>query len=473
MWSSTRDLIENSLSNFNQIFRRDRSSNSSSIDLDFRRRTLRSSRTRRSNARTNCLSRNSTRASTLNSQLNRELLLNTSQNSIIRPPHARSSCHSSNLSSPSSQHNSFAPLPSVNHHSLNQSLNQSQSLNNQSPSLNNQNLIPNRPLSPLLPPLNTPLNTRYPILSCSPYSPPYSNVFSQHYLRSISRSLYNLAGEQGNLLQLTKEKNYLSCLINLLVIITIVIAIIQPKWFAINGGLCNNKYIGLQEFMFLQNSATSTKNPFSFSNLNGEHKAYSPPPTQAEKPKINYFRLTDEDNLVRTIAKINLTEPLNLNKTDLNSPKNHTQPLQNILSSTLSLTTTQTSPIIHLPILPSSSAQLEKSIEKSKNHLLFRNHEKIKKHTNDETNIIQLYKNLADHYQNHVNECLSPDVLSLQRLIIILCVFVIFSSLIQLLLDLIGSTKNKYVNLLREHAIFNIISVIIILIIICISYLLR
>lgn len=210
MWTNTRDLITNSFNNFNQIFRRDRSN--SSIDLDFRRRAIR--RSRRTN-RTNCLSRSSTRSSTISSQLNRELLSNSSQSSqnsttTIRPPHAHAhrSCHSSFSSnastSPASlQHTCFTSLPTSD--SLNQP---------------NSHHLPNRSLSPLLPISN---NSRYPIISCSPYS----NLFNQHYFRTISRSFYNLTNEQGNLLPLKREKNYLSCLINLLVIITIVIAMFR------------------------------------------------------------------------------------------------------------------------------------------------------------------------------------------------------------------------------------------------------
>lgn len=233
MWNNTRELIQNSLNNFGQIFRRDGSN--SSIDLDFRRRTIR--RSRRTN-RTNCLGRSSTRASTLNSQLNRELL-NSSQ--PLRPPHVHRtrSCHSSlssNQSSPSSQHTCFTPLPT-------ETINHSSPSPTQSPSALRiteiaQTTLPNRSLSPILPIV---ANSRFPIISC----PPHSNVFSQHYLRSISRSFCNLAGADLHPLQITKQKNYLACLINLLVIVTIVIAILQPKWFSINGGACN-RYIGLQ-----------------------------------------------------------------------------------------------------------------------------------------------------------------------------------------------------------------------------------
>lgn len=221
--------------------------------------------------------------------------------------------------------------------------------------------------------------------------------------------------------------------------------------------------------MYLQNNSPLNRNPFQM-DFNTDQKIYATINNQQEKPKINYFKLTEadhhdnyhDDHLKPT--RINLAGRLlnQNNQFDLNKNNtNQTPNAQTTNQTTIKPTTVQ---LIHLPILSSP-------IEKSKIFSIPIKNEKVKRHSNDETNILQFYKQLADHYQNHVNECLSPDVLSLQRLIIILCVFVIFSSLIQLLLDLIGTT-NKYMNLLREHAIFNIIAVIICIMIIGISYLL-
>lgn len=469
MWTNTREL-------FSQMFRRDRSN--SANDPDSRRRTIR--RLRRTN-RTNCLSRSSTRASTINSQLNRELLLSSSQNPTLRPPHARARCHSSNfssnLSSPSSlQSACFTPLPTA------ETISHSSSPN--APQTSHHHYLPShRSLSPLLTPSLASNSSRYqiPIINCSPYS----NLFNQPYLRSISRSIYNLAGESGHLSQLSKEKNYLSSVINGLVIVTIVISLLQPRWFSINGGLCNNKYFGLgiidQDFMSV---GSPMRNPFTDSTSfhSTDQKPYVAGHAHEErKPnKLNYFRLTDDDQVHPTTTTAapphlalpdRLPNPKNQNSPNTQSNQNDTQEQTSaqllIQSITKPLpTTTVQSPVqlIHLPVIQSD--------EKSRAHLLRKSYEKVKRYSNDESSILQFYKNLADHYQsNNVNECLSPDVLSLQRLIIILCVFAILSSLIQLLLDLI-TTSNKYIILLQQNAIFNIISVIILIMVLACSYLL-
>lgn len=480
MWTNTRVLL-------NQMFRRDDRS-SSSNDPDSRRRTIR--RLRRTN-RANCLSRSSNRASTINSQLNRELLLNSSQNPTIRPPHARSRslCHSSsnfpsNLSSPSSlQSACFTPLPTA------ETISHSSSPNAPQTNHHHHYLPSHRSLSPLLTPSLASGSSRYQVINCSPYS----NLFNQPYLRSISRSIYNLAGEQGHFSQLSKEKNYLSSVINGLVIVTILISLLQPRWFSINGGLCNNKYFGLgiidQDYMFAGSpSAPSIRIPFSESSSfhSNDQKPFAAGHAHEErKPnKLNYFRLTDDDQVHQTTTT---AAPPHLaladhspNQNNQNSQSNNSQSNPNDTQTSAQLliesitkpipTTAVQSPVqlIHLPIIQSD--------EKSRAHLLRKSYEKsyekVKRYSNDESSILQFYKNLADHYQNNnVNECLSPDVLSLQHLIIILCVFAILSSLIQLLLDLIP-TSNKYIILLQQNAIFNIICVVILIMVLACSYLL-
>lgn len=328
-----------------------------------------------------------------------------------------------------------------------------------------------------MPSLASSSSSRYQIINCSPYS----NLFNQPYLRSISRSIYNLNP------QLSKEKNYLSAVINGLVMITILISLLQPRWFSINGGLCNNKYFGLgivDQDLFAGSSASSSFRGPSFAetntNFHNDQKAYPTPGSHhhpEKKPnKLNYFRLTDEDQVtVRTSTPSDHSLKPNSEATT-QSNQNHTttEPAQLAIQATAKqippttqsvgqLVTQSPVQLIHLPVIRPSD---EKSRAQPKGY------EKVKRFSNDESSILNFYKNLADHYQNNnINECLSPDVLSLQHLIVILCVFAILSSLIQLLLDLIA-TSNKYIILLRDNAIFNIISCIICIMAIGVSYLL-
>lgn len=220
--------------------------------------------------------------------------------------------------------------------------------------------------------------------------------------------------------------------------------------------------------MFVQNTPSLIRNPFA-SSLNSPHsmnepKAYTTTPTYVEErpKKVNYFKLTEPDPDHKSPStKVNLTD-----HTNLTNSTNSNLLISNRTTVAHQPTHPPTEPV-HLPLS-------QPPIEKSKNHLLYKSYEKVKKSIpNEEASQVQFYKSLADHFQNQAtNDCLSsPEVLSLQRLIIILCIFVIFSTLIQLFLDLIG-TNNKYLNLLRGHAIFNIISVIICIMIIGISYLL-
>lgn len=68
------------------------------------------------------------------------------------------------------------------------------------------------------------------------------------------------------------------------------------------------------------------------------------------------------------------------------------------------------------------------------------------------------------------NNCVTPEIVSLQRLIILLCFFAIIVNLVQFFLDTLGTSK-KWVNSFRSHAVGSIIGVIMAIMIIGISYL--
>ena len=259
---------------------------------------------------------------------------------------------------------------------------------------------------------------------------------------------------------------------------TILISLLQPRWFSINGGLCNNKYFGLGivDQDLIASPASSFRNPFTqaSSHLYNDQKEHTAGHHHPEKKpnKLNYFRLTDEDQVLRTTTAVpHLADhsPNSQNASQSNQTIQQTteQTIAPPLIQSITRPPTTQSPVqlIHLPVI-------QPSTEKIRSHPLPKSYEKVKRYSNDESSILQFYKNLADHYQNNSgNECLSPDVLSLQHLIVILCVFAILSSLIQLLLDLIP-TSNKYIILLRDNAIFNIIGCIICIMAIGVSYLL-
>lgn len=75
-----------------------------------------------------------------------------------------------------------------------------------------------------------------------------------------------------------KDRNVLSAIMSIIVIATLATALAQPKWFSISGGLCNRKYIGLQEFFYVgsfntyqfnRNTALSAGNTGLSQHFNG------------------------------------------------------------------------------------------------------------------------------------------------------------------------------------------------------------
>ncbi len=62
-------------------------------------------------------------------------------------------------------------------------------------------------------------------------------------LRSYIISLRNL-----NQINLNKERNYLSAICSMFAVATLAVSLSDYRWFWLNGGVCNSKYIGLNMF---------------------------------------------------------------------------------------------------------------------------------------------------------------------------------------------------------------------------------
>jgi hypothetical protein len=69
-----------------------------------------------------------------------------------------------------------------------------------------------------------------------------------------------------------------------------------------------------------------------------------------------------------------------------------------------------------------------------------------------------------------LKNCVTPEIVTLQRTIIGLCFFAIMFNLIQFFMDTMGSDK-KWVNAIRQHALGNILGVLLCVVIIGVSYL--
>ncbi|RWS03261.1 hypothetical protein B4U79_11940 [Dinothrombium tinctorium] len=68
-----------------------------------------------------------------------------------------------------------------------------------------------------------------------------------------------------------------------------------------------------------------------------------------------------------------------------------------------------------------------------------------------------------------LKNCVTPEIVSLQRMIIALCFFAIIVNLMQFFLDTLGTTKN-WINFIRRNAIGSIFGVVLTIIIIGVSY---
>jgi len=73
-------------------------------------------------------------------------------------------------------------------------------------------------------------------------SPPNHNRFFSH-IRSYINSLRN-----SNQININKERNYASAICSMFAVATLVVSLSDYRWFWLNGGVCNSKYIGLNMF---------------------------------------------------------------------------------------------------------------------------------------------------------------------------------------------------------------------------------
>jgi hypothetical protein len=73
-------------------------------------------------------------------------------------------------------------------------------------------------------------------------SPPIHHRFFSH-LRSYIISL-----RYSNQINLNKERNYLSAICSMFAVATLAVSLSDYRWFWLNGGICNSKYIGLNMF---------------------------------------------------------------------------------------------------------------------------------------------------------------------------------------------------------------------------------
>jgi len=73
-------------------------------------------------------------------------------------------------------------------------------------------------------------------------SPPNHNRFFSH-IRSYINSLRN-----SNQININKERNYASAICSMFAVATLVVSLSDYRWFWLNGGACNSKYIGLNMF---------------------------------------------------------------------------------------------------------------------------------------------------------------------------------------------------------------------------------
>lgn len=165
----------------------------------------------------------------------------------------------------------------------------------------------------------------------------------------------------NNSIEREKDRNVLSAILSIIVIATLATALAQPKWFSISGGVCNRKYIGLQEFFYVS----------TFNNYQ-----------------------------------------LNINKA----------------------------------VNPESETAKDKSSSTQSHEIIY-------------------YGMNGD-----LKNCVTPEIVTLQRTIIGLSFFAIMFNMIQFFFDTLGVNK-KWLNAIRQHALGNILGVLICVVIIGVSYL--
>ncbi|XP_054167077.1 uncharacterized protein LOC128964493 [Oppia nitens] len=214
-------------------------------------------------------------------------------------------------------------------------------------------------------------SSHYPLLFGS-YNNNWSSVRDNRLLAHLHNGSSDYTAATNRLNSVDKERNVLSAIMSIVVIATLATALAQPKWFSITGGVCDRKYIGLQEYFYVTN--------------------------------FNNYHHLDKDKILQTFSK-----PKSLSDT---------RELSHILS---------TNPP---PLLSSYDM------------------------------------NGGETFRN----CLTPEIVALQRLIIGLCFFAIIFNLIQFFFDTLGVNR-KWLNAVRSHALGNIVGVLLCAIIVGVAYL--
>jgi len=73
-------------------------------------------------------------------------------------------------------------------------------------------------------------------------SPPNSNQFFSR-IRS-----YIASSRNSNQININKERNYASAVCSMFAVALLAVSLSDYRWFWLNGGVCNSKYIGLNMF---------------------------------------------------------------------------------------------------------------------------------------------------------------------------------------------------------------------------------
>lgn len=253
-----------------------------------------------------------------------------------------------------------------------------------------------------------------------------------------------------------RDKNFLSALLSILVIATLATALTQPKWFSIRGGVCGRKFIGLQLFIELNSRTTNSVNTHVVSKGNTEV------PDEANYMNRNggSFKLSSRDD----------------DTNDQDSESDATEPLPKPESSMFS------------PFDPASVAVFPSSFDKIINQTLIQSG--IKLDANETEHFFKIdpipnkktghpikktkkkeheAESASAMHDRKPKSCSYPDILPLQRMIILLCLVAIMMNLSQFFLDTLGTSK-KLLNLLRLHGVGSILGVILTIIIIGFSY---
>lgn len=235
-----------------------------------------------------------------------------------------------------------------------------------------------------------------------------------------------------------KEKNFLSALLSILVIATLATALTQPKWFSVRGGACGRRFIGLQLFFELNTQGNThsdtvhgVNNLISRKDVNSE-ESESDDSSEAESlPNAQPF-LGPFDAPV--FSAIQMEKILNVTSTKVNST--------------------------HINENMEKEEQRQNATQETK-------WKDSRERSYQAKKFDHIHPLLPKKWTTR--DCTYSEILPLQRSIILLCLLAIMCNLLQFFLDTLG-TNNKWLNIIRIHAIGSILGVIFTIIMIGISY---